>query len=56
MNSKIDLVVGTAEFPSKTQKPSHTSRFEPEIKDERSSAKNVGPERLRCETIHKEMS
>jgi len=34
----------------------HAQRFEPEIKDGRSSAKNEALERLRCGTIQKKVS
>jgi len=34
----------------------HALSFKPEIKDERGSVKDVAPERLRCETIQKEVS
>jgi len=38
---------------TETQLSGHASRSEQEVKNERSSAKDVAPERLRCGTIHR---
>jgi len=41
---------------AETQQSDHTPRYGPEVKNERSCAKDGAPERLRCGTIQKEVS
>jgi len=41
---------------TETQQSGHAPRFEPEVKNGRSSAKDSAPERLRCGTIQEEVS
>jgi len=48
--------IGTRSNSSDTQQLSHVPRSGQEIKDERSTAKDDAPERLRCGTIQKEAS